>query len=121
MAVTHPTDIRNGIADHVVDQLDAGTIEFLTSGDAEIATLTFASTAFGDAANGIATAATITADTDCNAGTVTKFEAKTSGSVVIFEGTVTATGGGGDIILSSTAIGAGDTISISALTYEAPA
>ena len=123
MAVTHPTTIRNGIADYVVDQLNSGTIVFLTSADAEIATLTFASTAFdgaGTAGAGIATAGTITPDTDCNAGTVTKFEAKSSGSAVIFQGTVTATGGGGDIILSSTAIGAGDTISISALTYEAP-
>lgn len=120
MAVTHPTAIRNGIADHVVDQLNSGTIEFLTSGDAEVATLTFGNPAFGDAANGIATANSITADTDCNAGTVAKFEAKSSGAAVIFQGSVTATGGGGDIILSSTAIGAGDTISISALTYEAP-
>jgi len=125
MAVTHPTAIRNGIADHVVEQLDGGTIEFLTSGDAEVATLTFSATAFdaaGTAGAGIATAAAITADDSCNPGTVTKFVAKASnGTDIIFQGDVTATGGGGDIILSSTAIGGGDTISISALTYEAPA
>lgn len=123
MAVTHPTAIRNGIADHVVDQIDgggAGTIVFQTSGSSDIATLTFSATAFGAASSGIATAASITDDTDCNAGTVTKFIVKSGGAATIFEGTVTATSGGGDIILSSVAIGAGDTISISALTYEAP-
>ena len=78
MAVTHPTDVRNGIADLVVDLIDAGgagTIVFQdgSSGDSDVATLTFSATAFGAAASGIATAAAITDDTDCNAGTVSKF------------------------------------------------
>ena len=125
MAVTHPTDVRNNIADLVVDLIDAGgagTIQFQdgSSGDSDVATLTFSATAFGAAANGIATADTITDDTDCNAGTVSKFTVFSGAGDSCFTGTVTATGGGGDIILSSTAIGSGDTISISSLTYEAP-
>ena len=125
MAVTHPTDVRNGIADYVVDLIDAGgagTIVFQdgTSNDSDVATLTFSATAFGAASNGIATAATITDDTNCNTGTVTKFTVFSGAGDSCFTGTVTATGGGGDIILSSTSIGSGDTISISSLTYEAP-
>ncbi len=125
MAVTHPTDVRNDIADLVVDKIDAGgagTIQFQdgSQSDSDIATLTFSATAFGGAANGIATAAAITDDTDCNAGTVSKFTVFSGAGDSCFTGTVTATGGGGDIILSSTAIGQGDTISISSLTYEAP-
>jgi hypothetical protein len=126
MAVTHPTAIRNDIADLIVDKIDvggAGTIVFETSGNAEIATLTFNTTAFdaaGTASAGVATAASITPDTDCNAGTVSQFKVVSGGGDTIFTGSVTATGNGGDIILSSVAIGAGDTISISALTYEAP-
>ena len=125
MAVTHPTDVRNNIADLVVDLIDAGgagTIQFQdgSSGDSDVATLTFSATAFGAAANGIATADTITDDTDCNAGTVSKFTVFSGAGDSCFTGTVTATGGGGDIILSSTSIGSGDTISISSLTYEAP-
>lgn len=125
MAVTHPTDVRNNIADLVVDLIDAGgagTIQFQdgSSGDSDVATLTFSATAFGAAASGIATAAAITDDTDCNAGTVSKFTVFSGAGDSCFTGTVTATGGGGDIILSSTAIGSGDTISISSLTYEAP-
>ena len=125
MAVTHPTDVRNDVADLVVDNIDAGcaaTIVFQDGGlsDSDIATLTFSATAFGAAANGIATAAAITDDTDCNAGDVTKFTVFSGAGDSCFTGSVTATGGGGDIILSSTAIGKGDTISISSLTYEAP-
>ena len=125
MAVTHPTDVRNDIADLVVDKIDAGgagTIQFQdgSQSDSDIATLTFSATAFGGAANGIATAAAITDDTDCNAGTVSKFTVFSGAGDSCFTGSVTATGGGGDIILSSTSIGQGDTISISSLTYEAP-
>lgn len=123
MAVTHPTTVRNGIADHVVTQINtggAGTIEFQTAASAVIATLTFATDAFLDAANGIAAAAAIADDTDTEPGTVTKFVVKSGAGSTIFQGTVTATSGGGDIILSSVIIGDGDTISISSLTYEAP-
>jgi hypothetical protein len=123
MAVTHPTAIRNDIANLIVDKIDAGgagSIEFQTSASAVIATLAFSATAFDAAANGVAAAASITDDTDCEPGTVAKFVVKSGGAATIFEGTVTATGGGGDIILSSVAIGDGDTISISSLTYEAP-
>lgn len=125
MAVTHPTDVRNGIADYVVDLIDAGgagTIVFQDGGssDSAVATLTFSATAFGAATAGVATAAAITDDTNCNAGTVTKFTVFSGAADSCFTGSVTATGGGGDIILSSTSIGQGDTISISSLTYEAP-
>jgi len=123
MAVTHPTAIRNDIADLIVDKIDtggAGTIVFETSGSAEIATLTFSAPAFGDAASGIADAASITDDTNCNAGTVSQFKVVSGAGTTIFTGSVVATGGTGDIVLSSVAIGAGDTISISSLTYEAP-
>jgi hypothetical protein len=125
MAVTHPTDVRNGIADLVVDLIDAGgagTIVFQdgSSSDSDVATLTFSATAFGAAANGIATADAITDDTDCNTGDVSKFTVFSGAGDSCFTGSVTTSGSGGDIILSSTAIGNGDTISISSLTYEAP-
>ena len=125
MAVTHNTTVRNSVADVVVDAIDAGgagSIVFQDGGssDSDVATLAFSNPAFGDAASGVATANAITDDTNCNAGTVTKFTVYSGAAADIFTGSVTATGNGGDIILSSVAIGAGDTISISSLTYEAP-
>ena len=79
--------------------------------------LTFAATAFGGAANGIATAGAIGSDTNATGGDVTKAVFKTSGSADVVYCAVGTSGS--DINLSSVNIGAGDTVSISALTYEA--
>ena len=125
MAVTHPDAVRTVLADAVVDLIDAGatagTLIFQTSGDAEVATLTFTDPAFGDAETGVATAAAITSDTDATGGTIAKARAKDSNGVEVFACSVTASGGGGDIQLSSVVISAGQTVSVSALTYGAPA
>ena len=122
MAITHSTTIRNAIADLVVDAIDTagpGTLEFQTSGDAEVATLTFSATAFGAASSGTATAAAITSDSDATGGTVAKFVVKSGTPADIFSGAVSTSGS--DINLSSLEVGAGDTVSISILTYSAPA
>lgn len=127
MAVTHTTAVRTSIADHVVDKLDAagspsnGTLQMQTAGSVEVATLTFAVPAFGAAANGTATANAITSDTSADGGTVTKAILRDGAGTTIYSCSVTATGGGGDIEISSTAVGAGDTVSMSSLTYSAPA
>lgn len=123
MAVTHPTAVRTGVANFVVDQLDEGTppgtLEFQTSGDVEVATLTFATTAFGAASSGVATAATITSDTNATGGTIAKARMKNAAGTDKIICSVTATGGGGDIELSSVVISAGQTVSMTSLTYEA--
>lgn len=119
MAVTHPAATRNGIADYVVDQLDSGTLVFETSGSVEVATLTFGATAFGAASAGVATANAITDDSSATGGTTTQATLKNSGSTTIVSCAVGTSGS--DINLSSTTIGAGDTVSVSSLTYTAPA
>lgn len=122
MAVTHVTSTRNTIADAVVDLIDAGgagTLEFQTSGDVEVATLTFSATAFGAASSGTATAASITDDTSATGGTVTKFVIKSGAGTTLLSGSAGTSGT--DIILSSATIGSGDTVSCSSLTYSAPA
>lgn len=125
MAITHTTAVRNALADLIDEQVNAGaaagTLVFQTSGDVEVATLTFSDPAFGAAASGVITANAITDDTNATGGTVAKFRIFDSDSVEILQGTVTATGGGGDIELSSVSVGAGDTVSMSSLTYEASA
>lgn len=118
---TLATAARNAACDAIVDLLDSGTIEFQTSANNEVATLTFGATAFGAAAVGVATANAITADTSATGGTIAKAVFKTSGAAEVLTATVTVTGGGGDITGTSLAIGAGDTVSISALTVTVPA
>jgi len=123
MAVTHSTTIRNSLADLVVDAIDAGagagTLQFQTSGDVEVATLTFSDPAFGGASSGTATASAITSDTNATGGTVAKFKVFDSDTNEIFAGAVSTSGS--DINLSSLSVGAGDTVSLSSLTYSAPA
>lgn len=125
MAVTHPTAVRNAIADLVVDRIDAGagagTLVFQTAGDVEVATLTFSDPAFGAAGSGTATAAAITADSSATGGTIAKARAFDSVAAEVFACSVTATGGGGDIELNSVVVSAGQEVSVSSLTYTAPA
>lgn len=130
MAVTHVVAIRDALADLVVDSVDAGAgagyFRFDTSGDVEVATCAFSDPAFDDAgsaggnADGVATANAISDDTSATGGTVAKGKFFDSNNVQKLTCSVTATGGGGDVEITSTAIGATDTVSITSLTYAAP-
>ena len=119
MAVTHATTYRNGLADYIVDLLDGGTLVFQTSGDVEVATLTFGTPAFGAASSGTATANAITSDTSATGGTVAKAKFVTSGAADVVYCAVSTSGS--DMNLSSLTVGASDTVSVSSLTYSAPA
>ena len=125
MSVTHPTATRNGIADYVVDQLDLNTppgrLVMQSAASATVAFLTLSNPAFGSAATGTATASAITADNNAVGGTITKAELRTGSNTAIVLCSVTATGGGGDIQLNSVVISAGQQVSITSLTYSAPA
>src|SRR5215204_3030852 len=124
MAVTHPTAVRNSIADAVVDQLDEGTppgkLIMQTSGGTTVATLTFPNPAFGAASGGTATAGAIVSDSSAAGGTIAKAELRNAAGTAKVLCSVTATGGGGDITLSSVVVGAGQTVAVSSLTYSAP-
>ena len=121
MAVTHPTlSVRQGMTTHVVNQLNAGTIEIQTSGAVALATMTFSNPAYGSPdANAVATANNLPLeDTNATAGTAAQAQQKDIGSTVIIQCSVTVTGGGGDIELSSVDFDAGDTVRLTNLTYE---
>lgn len=126
MATTHTTAVRNEIADQVVDGLDLGSTDaqgdlvFETSGDVEVATLALSNPAFGASASGIATANSVSSDTNATGGTIAKYKMQDRNNTERFAGSVTSTGGGGDIELSSVVIGASDTVSLSSFTYTAP-
>lgn len=125
MAVTHPSSMRNLIADQVTAQADVGTtnaiLELQTAATSTAALLTMGTSAFGAAAAGVATASTITDDTNAIGGTATQavIYSSTENNEVL-SCSVTSTGGGGDIELSSNVISSGQTVSITSLTYTAP-
>lgn len=86
-----------------------------------LATLTLSATAFGPPAAGAMTLNGTPQVNATGAGVAGAFRFRTSGNVEIYRGTVTATGGGGDLEFSNTTFGVGSTITINSYTYTHPA
>ncbi len=122
-AITHPTNIRNAMADVVVDALDAGAgagaLIFQDSGSSTLATLPLSDPAAGNAVNGIATFNAITDETSASAGTSDRFICQDSDSNLVLSGAVAASGS--DINMSNPTFSANDTVGMSSLTYESAA
>jgi hypothetical protein len=117
---------RNAAVNSIVDLIDAGagagTLIFETSGDAEVATLTFSDPAYGAASSGTAQENAITSDTSATGGVVEHASIKDSNALKQLELTCTAPSGGGDIeITGGLTIGAGATVSCSDLSVTMPA
>ena len=136
MALRPSTASRNAVCDALVDRCDlggAGTIEIRTgsqpaTGDDAatgtlLAVIPLAATAFGSAASGVATlAGTPIADTSADAtGTAGWARVKNGAGSNVFDGSVTATGGGGDFTIANTSIVSGATVRITGGTVTAPA
>jgi hypothetical protein len=129
MAITLTANARNAACDGIVDLVDAGagagTLEIKSAastvaGTSEVATLTFADPSFGAAAAGTAAlASAMTSDTNATGGTAGFYTVFDSNSVAVWQGTVATSGA--DLNLSSTTIGAGDTVTVSAFTLTVPA
>ena len=128
MAITLETSARDAACDAIVDLIDAGagagTLEFKSAdssvaGTNEVATVTFSDPVFGASSSGTATANAITDDTNATGGTAATFTIFDSNSAAVFRGSVSTSGA--DINISSVAIGATDTVSISSLTATMPA
>ena len=114
MAVTHVTATRNAISDAVLTEIgNSGQMTGRTSGDAEVFTLTLPATSGTVGATDL-TFGTFTDDTNATGGTVDHLRIETSGSSEVFRFVP------GDITMSSTTIGAGDTVSCSSLVYQPP-
>ncbi len=117
--------MRSLISDQVTAQVDGGSTDgelvLQDTGSTALVVLTFASTAFGAASSGVCTANTITDGTVTVAGTATQGIARSSTqNNTAFSFSVTSTGGGGDIELSSNVLSTGQTVSMTSLTYTAP-
>lgn len=126
--------IRSTMCDAIVDSLDAGagagTIQIrsgtrpadpaTTATGTLLATVTCADPAFGSASSGVATITDPAGVTAAATGTASWFRALDSNSAACFDGSVTATGGGGDLTLSSTSIVSGTTVDITGGTITVP-
>lgn len=131
MATRISTSARNAAASAVGALLNGGTVEIRTGSQPAtpgtaatgtlLGTLTLSATAFGAASTGTITANTITGDTSADAsGTAGWFRGIDSSSTAVIDGSITASGGGGDMTLDSTSIVAGGTISMTSWTLTMP-
>jgi hypothetical protein len=124
MSISHGTPTRTAIADTVVDRVDAGGGAgklIVRAGTTVLGTVTLAGTAFGAAANGVATlSGTPKTGTASARGTADNFLCQDFSSVTIFAGSVGTTGSGSDMELATVSITNGDTISITGGSYTAP-
>lgn len=90
------------------------------SGNTLLAELRFNATAFGAAVDGVLTANAFTADSAADAsGTATFFRAfKSDGTSVLMDGSVGTASA--NLILPTTSISAGQTVSVSSMTHTLP-
>ncbi|SOE25625.1 hypothetical protein [Streptomyces sp. OK228] len=125
----------NAMADKVDDQVNVsgpGTIK-IYSGTQPVnantaitgtllATFTLDNPAFGAASGGVITlGATPLTTTGVAAGTATHFRVLSGTPATVFDGDVTATGGGGDLQLNTTTISVGVSVQITSGTFTQPA
>lgn len=124
MALTLETILRDALANSVDDAVNSGagtaTLTIRSAAEAILSTHNLQNPAFGAAATGVITlAGTPIDDTSANAGTAAEFHLTSRNADKLLEGTVATSGA--DINISSTAIGAGDTVSLQSFTITMPA
>lgn len=128
MAVTHATALRTVLADAVDNYLNttgatdaSADLQIQTAADAVLVEFTLQNPAFGAAAAGVITAAGVPIAAVAGAtGTAAKgrIRDRANADAILFS--VTASGGGGDVIVSNTSIANLQNCSLTALTYTAP-
>lgn len=128
MTVSLTTTVRDAEANATSDLLDGGKLKIYDgtppanaaaalSGNTLLATLTLNATFSGAAASGVATANAITSGIAAATGTASFHRLTKADDTVCTQGTVTATGGGGDVTIASVSIVVGATVACTGLTY----
>jgi len=137
MAVRASVALRNaalsgeGVATLIDGDSGNGTIEYFTGtvhgtfgnspGGTKIATVTLANPSFQAAASGSMTANAIQSDVSADAsGNIGCFVLKDSSGTIQLDGSVTTTGGGGDIQFASVTAAEFDTIAMTSLVVTIP-
>jgi hypothetical protein len=126
MALTLETAMRDALANEIDNQINSGTapeLVFETSGDVAVATIILnATNAFGAAATGVITmTGQPLEDANAAGGVTVQFSIyiNVSQSGKQLEGTVATSGA--DINISSTTVGATDTVELTTFTITVPA
>lgn len=131
MALTLETPLRNALADTIDAEINTGagtaTLVIQTTASGSLASFNLqnpafdtAGTAGGNAPGVMVLNGTPLTDATASAGTAAQFSVYDRDSTKQFEGTVGTTGGF-DIQISSTSIGAGDTVQLTSFSMTVPA
>lgn len=128
MAIDLATATQNASADAVGALASGGTVEIRTGskpGANSAATGTLLATvtlpSAGSAASGVVSFGDPAQVTPVAAGTAGWYRVKSSGAATVWDGTVTATGGGGDLTLATVSLSTGTPVDITFFTYTQPA
>lgn len=135
MALSFADVVRNAMVDAMVDLLDIGTpagtfairsgtrptLPTDTATGTLLATVTLIKPAFGTSATGTAALTDPASVNAAASGTASWFRAFDGNGAARFDGTVTATGGGGELTLSTTTIVSGQPVDITGGTVTMPA
>ena len=117
MATALATDIGSAATIEIRTGSKPATPETAASGTL---LATVAITGSFTASGGSITAADLASVTVAASGTAGYFRVKTSGGTAKIDGTVTATGGGGDMTLSTTSLVSGGTVDLGVPTFTVP-
>ncbi len=134
MTIHLSTTARNASTDAALALINAngpGSIRIYSgtqpaNGDAAaagtlLATVVLGNPAFAASTSGTATGADPAAVNPTGTGTASWFRVVNGSGTGVFDGSVSATGSGGDMTLSSTSLAPGVSVDITALSYSTPA
>lgn len=120
MALTIAAEVKKAACDGITALFNSGQFRLLTGADAELAMPTFGATAFGAATTAspsVATANALTADATITAGTIGKFDLRTSGAASRIAGTVGV--GSGDLQVTDNVIpGTATSVNVTSFTLS---
>lgn len=131
MALAHSTAAKNTMLDAIDTLINTGAgtaVLKIRAGSVGtpgtvLATINLGNPAFGAAASGAMTMSGLPlSDTSADAtGTAGMFEILDRDANVVVSGSITATGGGGDMTMPSTSITATEPVDLNTFTYNGPA
>ena len=120
MAITLATVAKNAALDAIVDLIDVGSgtanIQIFDASNNELGTLPLSNPAFGSANAGTVLDNPVTRDNSINTGLASTFKVFDKAGNEVFSGSVSGTGGGGDLILSNINLVVGDSVSVSSFS-----
>lgn len=121
MSLTHATATRNAFAQKLNDLLTSGCKLRFRDGTTTIVDIPLDFPAFGAPSIGVITLEGVPLDADAVAtGDIDNVQLLNGSAAIVVSGTVTVTGGGGDLEINNITVNSGQNVAIQSLTYAAP-